>query len=411
MRFLARRGISAIAAAVLCAALFGVSVPAYAETDYSAPPEIGAPSAILIDADTSEVIFEKGADTQREPASLVKVMTALLAVEALDPEEILTMDREVYAVMGRQIFLQTGERITVESLLYADMLYSADDAAVALAKAVSGSVKDFVDLMNERARVLGCGGTTFVNPSGVAADGQASTARDLAVIAQAAMKDSRFLPYASAAEYTIPPTNYFNENLLVNSNMLLTGAGTDEGDAVSPQPGKWRAAAGGEQDEAVYIDVYGERRPIKYEGATGVKTGRTDTSGACLIVSASRGGESYIAVVLGGGPEMEDGYADAVTLLEYGFHRIVDEIEETPEEPEEEIPAETEESTGFFEMIGLRPGDGFSFYLKIGAAAIIVLIIVLLIVLIRHRYTRNPYVRRVRYGRVTREIRRVRRLK
>ena len=388
----------------------GAAVPVYAEADYTIPPDVSAPSAILIDADTGEVIFERGADTQREPASLVKVMTALLAVEALDPDEILTMDREVYAVMGRQLFLQIGERISVESLLYATMLYSADDAAVALAKAVSGSVKDFVTLMNERALELGCSGTAFTNPSGVFADEQVSTARDLALIARAAMKDKRFRPYVSAAEYLIPPTNFYNKNLLVNSNLLLTGAGTDEGDAVSPQPGKW-IAADGDQKEDLYITVYGERRPVRYEGATGVKTGRTDTSGACLIVSASRGDETYIAVILSGGPEMTDGYTDAVTLLEYGFNRVADVVEEEPEEPAEEAPEVIEESTGFFELIGLRPGDGFSFYLKIGAAAIILLIIILLIVLIRHRYTRNPYVRRVRYGRVTREIRRVRRLK
>ncbi|MDR3364564.1 MAG: D-alanyl-D-alanine carboxypeptidase [Clostridiales Family XIII bacterium] len=470
---------------IFFAASFGASFAAYAAPDYAAPPDVKAPSAILIDADTGEALFEKDADAPREPASLAKVMTALLAIEALPADEALTMDREVYNVGDRQIYLQIGEELTADELLYAALLYSANDAAVALAKAVSGSVPDFAGLMNEKARALGCKGTNFVNPNGLAAEGQVSTARDLALIARAALQNERFRGYVSTVSHTIPATNRSGERPLQTLNLLLTGAEEDgdSGEGDGRTEGDGSSVSRGETDEpSPSVLVYGARAPLKYDGATGVKTGRTDTSGACLIASAERDGKSYIAVALADEPQTWDEYADAITLLEYAFNgtepvEVFSDVAAEQETGLEDLPvlkigaAETralelrktrmgewaaghtyeyvfdeglaaplhtgdvvgkiachfdgdivyetdmialqdvEAKKGFFESIGFDTQKGFSFYIKAGAAVIVLLVIILLIALIRHRYTHDPYVRRVRYGRVTREIKRVRKMK
>jgi len=357
---------------------------------------VNAPSAILIDADTGDVLYEKNADASYEPENLTALMTALLAAGALRFDEELVMDREVYNITGRQIFLQDGERITAGDLLYAALLDSADDAAVALAKAVAGSVSDFVDLMNEKARELGCAGTAFATPHGRPAEGQTTTARDLALIARAAMQDKQLRECFSAGEYTIPATNYSNERPLANNNLFLG-----------------------------------------YGGAAGVIAGRPDMNESGLVAAASRDGRNLIAVVLGSVPDTDKRgrpdterqeepntyafpadmgqYPDAVNMIEYGFGLPAKEEEPVvgEEEEQEAPPDETPEKKGFLEAIGLagfKP-EGFSFYIKVGIAVIIALAILLLIALIRHRYTRDPYVRSVRYGRATREIKRVRRLK
>ena len=270
----------------------------YAEPDFSQPPEISAAAAILIDANTGQVLFEKEADAQREPASTTKIMTALLAIEALSPETPVSIDKEVEAVGESQIFLVEGEEISVRDLLFGTLITSANDAAVALAKTVAGTEADFVALMNERAAQLGLSGTSFANANGLEAENHYSTARDMAKLGLEAMKNSSFREYVGTAEYTIPATNMSGERYMENSNQMLF-------------------------DEGAKVTVYDESRPIKYDGTIGIKTGFTDTAGRCLVAMVERGTDAYIAVVLGAEGYSTKVFEDAITLFEYGFGNFV----------------------------------------------------------------------------------------
>ena len=456
----------------------------------SAPPELSARSAILIDADTGEIVFEKGADAPREPGKIAQVMTAMMALEVLSPDDVLTMDSEVYNVRGWHMSLQTGEEIPVGDLLYAIMLRFMADPPVALAKAISETVDDFVILMNERAKALGCNGTTFVNTDGRFEEEQVSTVHDLALIVQAAMKDERLRAYVSTAEYTIPATNKYFERPLKNMNIVTKEEDDEEDEEAAP-----------DESLAALLSII-DMPLLKIDNATGVNAKRPGSQTACLIASGNRDGKSYLALVFIDEPDKAEDenepvnwtseYLDAAALLEYGFNRMGEievfgelvangirvepGVEGLPEfimisagearivelplpiveiwesqDPDlsyeykfndgleapiearsvigtisakagDEVIAETDmiildeiktERLGFWETVGLgsfRP-EGITFYLQVGAAIVILLVVILLIVLIRHRYTHDPYVRTVRYGRTTREIKRVRRLR
>ncbi|MDR3305257.1 MAG: D-alanyl-D-alanine carboxypeptidase [Clostridiales Family XIII bacterium] len=257
----------------------GAPEPAASEP---AAPELAAPAALLVNGDTGEALYEKDADAVREPASLTKIMTALIAIETLPPDQIVTCDREIYTVGESQIFLQVGEEISVNDLLYAALVSSANDAAVALAKTCSGSVEAFAEAMNARAQQIGAVNTHFVNPHGLHAEGHVTTARDMALIASEAMKNERFRQYVSTASYTIPATNYYQERVLENTNSLLTD----------------------------------------FAGATGVKTGTTLEAGRCLVAAATRDGAGLLSVVLGDNPNGPEVFADTAALLEYGFNNF-----------------------------------------------------------------------------------------
>ena len=131
-------------------------------SDVSGVPDVEAKSAIILCGDTGEIIWEKNADEKMEPASMTKLMTALLAVENLKPDQEVEVTGEAAAMPETKIYLQTGEKITVEELLYGLLLESGNDAAVALAIATAGSVEDFAAMMNERAKEIGCTNTNFV---------------------------------------------------------------------------------------------------------------------------------------------------------------------------------------------------------------------------------------------------------
>ena len=255
-------------------------------------PELTAQSAILIDADTGQILYEKDAYTQRYPASTTKVMTALLAIEKLDMDTVITCDSEAVNMSGSQIYLQEGEELRVEDLLYATMLSSANDAAAALAIAVGGSIPDFVDMMNEKAAQAGALNTQFHNPNGLPDEQHLTTAYDLAVITQAAFRHAKFREVVATINYTIPATNMNAPRELKNGNNLLF-------------------------DDQPRYTINGEMVGAKYEGATGVKPGYTDSAGSCLIGSAERDGHELIGVVLL--CETEQHYPDMIQLLDYGF--------------------------------------------------------------------------------------------
>ena len=478
-RFIGRRIITTLAVCVMvfgaCFCMSPASVSGvYAAADATNQPEVRSPAAILVDSDNGEIVFEKGENTPREPMGLVRVMVALIASETYSPDDILTMDLEVYNAKGREIFLQNGEEIPMESLMYAMLLYGAEDAALGFAKNISETVEDFVSLMNSRAKALGCTGTNFVNPTGRSAEGQVSTAHDLALIIQAAAKADLFRTYVSKAEYTVPATKWFFDRPLKNPFLLVESESPED-----PEEGL---------DEI--LGIVGKPL-LRYEGTIVAGSENKDRKSACIIATEERDGKNYLAVVftdnLGTGAE----YADAIALLDYGFNRTkeieifvelsangttvnpgyaglpetlrigasgVQTLEVELEQAEawesqdmessyeytfneglapplskgdivgviiaklgDEIIGESdmvlleeiEAPKGFWETVGFTgfQAEGFSFYLKAGAVIIVLLVIILLIVLIRHRYTRDPYVRSVRSGRASKEIRRVRKLK
>ena len=249
-------------------------------------PVVTAPTAILIDAKTGKVLYEKNADERHYPASTTKVMTGLLAVLHGKMDEVVTVGENPPLIErgSSQIYLITGEQLTMEQLLYALMLESANDAAVAIAEHISGSVEEFAKLMNSKAKELGATNTNFVNPNGLHNDNHYTTARDLAMIAKYAMTLDKFRSVVKEVKYTIPKTNKQEErNYITNSNKLI-----------------WKT-----------YDKF------RYEYATGIKTGYTVKAKQCLVGGAKKGDMELISVVMGA--EGQNIYSDTVALFEYGF--------------------------------------------------------------------------------------------
>ncbi|HYE08780.1 MAG TPA: D-alanyl-D-alanine carboxypeptidase family protein [Patescibacteria group bacterium] len=249
-------------------------------------PVVTAPTAILIDAKTGKVLYEKNADEKHFPASTTKVMTGLLAVEKGKMDEVITIGKNPPLIErgSSQIYLITDEQLTMEQLLYALMLESANDAAVAIAEHISGSVEEFAKLMNSKAKELGATNTNFVNPNGLHNDNHYTTARDMAMIAKYAMTMDMFRSVVKEVNYTIPKTNKQEErNYITNSNKLI-----------------WKT-----------YDKF------RYEYATGIKTGYTVKAKQCLVGGAIKGDMELISVVMAA--EGQNIYTDTVALLEYGF--------------------------------------------------------------------------------------------
>lgn len=256
------------------------------------PPEIIAETAVVIDAKTGQVLYNKNMHDQRFPASTTKLITALLAIENLDLSKTVTIDAETPFTEGSRVYLLEGERVTVDQLLYAMMLESANDAAVALGKEIAGSIPAFAERMNRKAIELGAKNTNFVNPNGLHDDNHVSTAYDLAMIAKEAMKNEKIRELVTTYRYIIPATNMQETRYLYNTNRLI-------------------------YDEKTKVDVNGVLRVAKYEGATGIKTGYTSKAGGCLIAGAIRGDTELISVVL---KSTDAGrFADSIALLDYAF--------------------------------------------------------------------------------------------
>lgn len=247
------------------------SAPAYA-----AVPKLSveAKAALLVDADTAEVLYEYNADEKLYPASLTKVMTALLTFEAVDAG-VLSLDQKITAPAsafvglsssGSTANIKTGEILTVEELLACMLINSANEAASILACAVSGNIADFVSRMNARAEELGCENTHFVNPTGLHDADHYTTAWDLYRIAQAALKFDHFMVICDSKSWEIPETNLHGPRTLHSTNYLISN---------------WRALG--------YL----------YSGADGIKTGYTSQAGNCLISTAHRPEQSLFGIILG----------------------------------------------------------------------------------------------------------------
>ena len=235
--------------------------------------QVSANSAVLICADTAQILYEHNAKEKLSMASTTKIMTALLAVEAVSMQAEITVGNEVLHVDGSSLGLKPGDRICMYDLLVGLMLSSGNDAANAVAAAVSGSVEAFVELMNRRAAALGMKDTFFVTPSGLDDDNHYSTAYDMALLTREALQNEVFANVVSQYTATI---NIGNKRIwLKNHNRLLQS----------------------------------------YSGLIGVKTGFTKKSGRCLVTAAQRDGIRLIAVTL----SAPDDWNDHRTLLDYGF--------------------------------------------------------------------------------------------
>jgi len=241
-------------------------------------PKLLGAAAILVDAKTGRVLWEQRAHDRRQVASTTKIMTALLALRTLRPHDIVQVDKSVPRVPLVREGLRTGERVETWKLLYALLLYSGNDDALALAIASGGSKWQFVRKMNDEAMRLGLRDTHFVSPSGVVDVDNYSSAWDLAALTRVAMRSPRFRSIVRTRVKHVPWEAPTFSKIYLNNNRLL---GT-------------------------------------YPGATGVKTGYTHKAGPCLVASAKRGGVSLIAVVL----DSSDMYTDAKRLLNFGFRTL-----------------------------------------------------------------------------------------
>jgi serine-type D-Ala-D-Ala carboxypeptidase (penicillin-binding protein 5/6) len=259
----------------------GTTRPATTTTTVPGPPgfaPLHAPAAIVIDMKTGKMLYGRSPDQKRAMASTTKIMTSILAIERLPLDKIVTISQHSAATGEQSLQLKAGERLTVEQLLFGTMVWSANDGAVALAEAVSGTETAFVKEMNEKAVELGLTNTHYANAHGLDAPGHYTSARDLALLARYAMQDPEFRKLAGTVYY----------NLQV--------------------PGRPKA--------------FNCRNVNKLVGfvreATGVKTGFTDDAKFCLVASVNSGGRELMSVVLGD-PSWSEVYADTLVLLLYGL--------------------------------------------------------------------------------------------
>lgn len=276
--------------------------PSNPERKENQKPILGSgETGVLADAASGRILFESGGDERMYPASTTKIMTAILAIEAVERGE-LSMDTQVTITSdvlagndpdGSNIALKEGEIISLENLLKGLMIPSGNDAACAIAIGVSGSIDAFVDKMNVRAAELGAEDTHFENPHGLHDDNHYTTAADMAKIACAAMKLDKFRNIVDIAHVKIPPTNMTEtERYYINTNGLLS--------------------------TMRYTNFY-------FKGTIGVKTGYTDKAGNCLVSAAERNGVELIGVIFGG-KETSDSHNDSREMLEWGFENYISTV-------------------------------------------------------------------------------------
>ena len=244
-------------------------------------PTIDIPcrNAILVSIDTGEVMYEKEADAQVPIASITKVMTLLLTLEAIEAgkvsmQDIVPISEHAYNMGGSQIWLEPGEQFTLDELIKAICVCSANDAAVAVGEFVGGSEPVFAEMMNARAAELGMTNTSFKNACGLDEEGHYSSARDVSLMSRELLKHPKILEYSSIWMDTLRG----GETQLTNTNKMLKS----------------------------------------YQGITGLKTGTTSKAGVCISASAVRDGMGLLAVVLGS-PSSKERFLSASTLLDYGF--------------------------------------------------------------------------------------------
>lgn len=275
---------SALLAVLMCSGV--VVLPVRADSI-----DVSAQSAVLIEAESGDVVFAKNANERLPMASTTKIMTALVALEHGDITKTVTVSEKACGVEGSSIYLKAGEKLTLEDLLYALMLQSANDSAAAIAIEIAGSIDAFADMMNETAAKIGLTDTHFTNPHGLDDESHYTTAADLAKLTAYAMQNETFRTIVATKKYAIPSADGNGMRVLLNHNKLLRLSGD----------------------------------------CVGVKTGFTKRSGRCLVSAAQRDGVSVIAVTLNAPNDWNDhlamyelGFANysSVTLAEAGEFQI-----------------------------------------------------------------------------------------
>lgn len=282
---------SSLCIALLLTVLFPIKVNALSEES------ITAPSAVLMEASTGKILFEKNSHEQRPCASVTKVMTLLLVFEAIDSgklslDDTITTSEHAASMGGSDIWLEPGETMSADDMIKATVVASANDAAVALAEHISGSEDAFVEQMNKRAKELKMNDTVFKNCNGLDGEGHITSANDVAIMSRELTKHEKIFDYTSIWLDNLRD----GETQIVNTNKLLK----------------------------------------TYNGITGLKTGTTDDAGCCMSATATRGNVSLVAVVLGCNTGKER-FADAAALLDYGFANISVKELSVPDDMPKEI--------------------------------------------------------------------------
>lgn len=257
-------------------------------------PDVHAEAALLVDMNTGAVLLAKNENQKMYPASTTKILTAILTLEKSNLSDVVVASEEAIAPITNehsQLGIVPGEELTVEQLLYALLVQSANDAANVLAEHVGGSIRGFVDMMNARARELGAVNSNFANPHGFHDPNHYTTASDLALLARHAMKNETFREIVATKTYDLPPTNKCEKTRkLSNTNHLVS---------------KYRNTS------------------LFYQYATGIKTGHTDESGDCLVASATKGDINLLSVILGCENENEKdkaySFTDTTALFQHVF--------------------------------------------------------------------------------------------
>ncbi len=259
---------------ILSLSIFISSVPVFSE---ALTPEVK--SAILMEASTGTVLYEQNADEHLPIASVTKIMTMLLIMERIDSgalkfEDMVTVSENAMSYGGSTMFLEAGEQLSVHDMMKGIAVASANDGCVAMAEHIAGSESAFVEMMNNRAQELGMKNTVFLNTNGLDAEGQYSSARDVAIMSQELIKHEKVFEYTKIWTDSLRDGKFE----LANTNRLVRF----------------------------------------YSGATGLKTGSTSQAGCCLSATAERDGMSLIAVVLGA-PNTKTRFSSATTLLNHGY--------------------------------------------------------------------------------------------
>ena len=249
--------------------------------------DIASDTGILMDADTGTVLFDKGGDQQRYPASITKIMTLLVAVENSSMDEQVTFTetgvRNVTADSSN-INSKIGEVMTMQDCLHALIIQSANDAAAQIAEHVGGTEQNFIDMMNQRAAQIGCTNTHFTNSSGLPDENHYSSAKDMALIFREGLKNEAFRSVIGDADYTIQPTNMTSDKRVFHTHHPMFAPESD----------------------------------IYYQGCIGGKTGFTNLAAHTLVTAVEQNGTTYIAVVMHG-VELSTCCLDSKALFDYGF--------------------------------------------------------------------------------------------
>lgn len=285
---------------VLCL-LFMLAMPV------AAAPQVAGKSAVLIDAQSGQILYEMAKDEKLPPASTTKILTAIIAIESGKLDEMVTVGPNPPLVEGTKVYLETGEKVRLRDLVLAALVHSANDAALAIGEYLAGSAPEFAKMMNAKAQAIGALNSNFVNPHGLSEENHYATAYDLALIGRYAMANETFRNMVKTK--VLDWNGRAWQTRLININKLL-----------------WN-----------------------YDGADGIKTGYTSEAKSTIVASASRNGQTLIAVVLGssGG----NIWQDAKGLLDYGFanfqgielanpEKIVATVDITPKEKLQLVPKE-----------------------------------------------------------------------